>query len=133
MPPQTPAKPSFSPYRRWRTGVHVGFLILVVLSVVVMANYLSRDYFLRFHLSSQSGAPLSPRTVKFLQSLTNHVKVTIYFDRSDPMYSLVSDLLKEYKAANPKISVQVVDSVRDADAALKLKEKYKFLAAANAK
>ena len=74
MPPQTPAKPSFSPYRRWRTGVHVGFLILVVLSVVVMANYLSRDYFLRFHLSSQSGAPLSPRTVKFLQSLTNHVK-----------------------------------------------------------
>ena len=115
---QTPSKPSFSPYRRWRIGFHVCVLILVVLSVVVMANYLSRDYFLRFHLSAQSGAPLSPRTVKFLQSLTNRVKVTVYFDKSDPMYSLVSDLLKEYKAATPKIIVQVVDSIRDADAAL---------------
>ena len=54
--------------------------MLVVLAVVVMVNYLSRDYFLRFHLSTRTRIELSPRTVGLLKSLTNQVKVTLYYD-----------------------------------------------------
>jgi len=43
------SKPSFSPWRKWSIGFNVVLIVLVVLSVVVMVNYLSRDYFTRFH------------------------------------------------------------------------------------
>src|SRR5947209_2913365 len=128
-------QPSFSPYRKWRTGLNVCLYIIVILAVVVMVNYLIRDYFLRLHLSAQTKNPLAPRTVRFLQSLTNWVKVIVYYDKDDPFYSTVVALLNEYKYVNPKISVQTVDYGRDAGAAQQLlaNPKYKFLASVTAK
>ncbi len=119
-------KPSFSPYRKWGIGLHVAFLVLVVLSVVVMVNYLSRDYFLRFHASTRSRLELSPRTVGLLKSLTNQVKVTLYYDTEDEesLYSTVWDLLGEYNRVNPRITVQTVDYMRDPGLAQKVKAKY---------
>ena len=76
-------KPSFSPYRKWGMGLHVFFLVLVVLSVVLMVNYISQEYFLRFHVSTRTTIELSPRTVGFLRSITNRVKVTLYYDAAD--------------------------------------------------
>src|SRR6266478_4954462 len=105
MATDTHSKPSFSPSRKWSAGLHVIFLICVVLSVVGMVNYISRDFFLRFHWSSRAKNELSPRTVHFLQSLTNHVKVTLYYDRTDPLYGTVAALLEEYRLVNRKISV----------------------------
>ncbi len=60
-------RPSFSPYRKWGIGLHVLLLVLVVLSVLVMVNYLSREYFLRFHLSTHTKIELFPRTVELAQ------------------------------------------------------------------
>src|ERR1051326_6474879 len=84
---QSHPKPSFSPWRKWSIGLNVVLIVLVVLSVVVMANYLSRDYFTRFHWSSISKHDLSPLTLKLLRSLTNQVKVTLYYDQTEPSYS----------------------------------------------
>jgi len=126
-------KSTFSPYRKWGIGLHVCFIILLVLSVVAMVNYLSRDYFARFHLTDRGRIPLATRTVKFLESLTNQVNVTIYFDKNDAIYSMVADLLKEYRQINPKIRVQTIDYLRDPGAAAKLKERFKSLASVEAK
>src|SRR5579859_116794 len=98
----TPAKATFSPYRKWGIGLHVGFILVLVFSVVVMVNYLSRDYYLRVHLSARGKIPLATRTVKFLESLTNQVNVTIYYDKNEALYSMVVDLLKEYKQNNSR-------------------------------
>jgi hypothetical protein len=121
-------RPSFSPYRKWGIGLHVLLLILVVLSVVVMVNYLSRDYFLRFHLSTHTRIELFPRTVGLLRSLTNQVKVTLYFDTDDDLYETVKDLLGEYRLVNPKITVATVDYMRDPGAAQLIKTKYNLFA-----
>lgn len=126
-------KPSFTPYRRWGVGFHVVLLTLVIVSVVAMVNYLSHDYFLRFHLTTLGRIPLAPRTVSFLRSVTNHVNITLYYDTDDSMYSMVADLVKEYQLVNRNLRVTTVDYLRDAGAALQLKEKYHFLAAPNAK
>ena len=119
-------KPSFSPYRKWGMGLHVFLLVLVVLSVVVMANYISQDYFLRFHVSTRTTIELSPRTVGLLRSLTNRVKVTLYYDAEDEgsLYSTVADLLGEYRLVNPRITIQTVDYIRDPSLAQKVKAKY---------
>ncbi|MEY2429094.1 MAG: gliding motility-associatede transport system auxiliary component [Verrucomicrobiota bacterium] len=125
--------PSFSPRRKWSIGLNVLLIIVIVLSVVVMVNYLSRDYFVRFHLSTRSKKSLSPRTVKLLQSITNHVEITIYYDKEEPIYSTIADLLNEYKFVNPKLTLRTVDYQRDAGAAQQLLAKYPFLASSTAK
>ena len=124
------SKPSFSPYRKWGTGLHVLFLSLIVLSVVVMVNYISRDCFLRFHASTRTRLELSPRTVGLLRSLTNQVKVTLYYDTEDDkaFYGTVVDLLSEYRLVNPRIKVQTVDYIRDYGLAQKVKAKYNLSA-----
>jgi hypothetical protein len=48
-----------------------------------------------------------------LESLTNEVRVTLLFDRGEPVFSAVSGLLKEYEYQCPRIKVQHVDYNRD--------------------
>ena len=122
------SRPSFSPYRKWAIALHVLLLISVVFAVLVMVNYLSRDYFLRFHLSTHSKIELFPRTVSLLRSLTNEVKVTLYYDTDEELYSTVIDLLSEYRLVNRRITVQTVDYMRDPGLAQKVKAKYSLSA-----
>ncbi len=130
MAPAAHHKPTFAPYRKWGIGLQVIFLVLVVLSVVVMLNYISQDYFLRFHLSARTRVDLSPRTVGLLRSLTNQVKVKLYYDTQDDqnLYSTVADLLGEYRLVNPRITVQTVDYMRDPGLAQKIKAQYNLSA-----
>src|SRR5258707_12173968 len=102
-------KPSFSPGRKWSIGFNVFLIVIVVFSVVGMINYLSRDYFYRFQWSSRAKIELSPLTTKFLQSITNQVKVTLYYDKSESVYTTIATLLNEYRFVNPGISVETVD------------------------
>ena len=124
------SKPSFSPANRWRIGFDVVLRTTLVLAVVVMANYLGAKFFHRFYLSSQTQIKLSSRTLTVLHSLTNHVAVTLYYNRKPDdgkpnFYPDVVALLDEYCAANKNISVRTVDYVRDAGEAEKVKEQYR--------
>jgi hypothetical protein len=123
-------KPSFSPYRKWGIGLHVCLLVLVVFSVVVMVNYLSREYSRCFYLSTRAKIELSARTLGLLKSLTNQVKVTVYYDTEgdEALYGTVMDLLSEYQRKNQKITIQTVDYMRDPGLAQKVKAKYSLTA-----
>ena len=91
-----------------------------------MVNYLSRDYFLRFHVSPHSKIDLFPRTVGLLRSLTNQVKVTLYYDTDEEgALQHCADLLSEYRLVNPRITVQTVDYMRDPGLAQTVKAKYR--------
>jgi hypothetical protein len=124
------AKPSFSPYRKWGMGLHLALLVTVVFAVVVMANYVSQEYSTRFNLSTRTRIELAPRTVGLLRSITNRVKVTLYYDAEDEesLYGTVVDLLSEYRRVNPRITVQTADYIRDPGQAQKVKAKYNLLA-----
>jgi len=120
------SKPSFSLWRKWSIALNVGVIVSVVLAVVVMVNYLSRDYFLRLHWSNAGKVELSTRTISVLKNLTNQVKITLYYDKEDPLYNTVSSLLKEYKLWNSKLAIQTVDFTRDTGPAQKIKTEYKL-------
>ena len=126
MPTAAQIKPSFSPGRKWSIGVNVGLIVAIVFAVVGMINYLSRDYFLRYHWSDQARAELSPLTVKFVKSITNQVRVIVYYKKTDSLYPIIAALLNEYKLINPKIKIEHVDYLRDPATAQKLKEDYKL-------
>jgi hypothetical protein len=121
-------EPSFSPARKWSIGFNVFLIILLVLAVVVMVNFLSREYYFRWALSTRARIELAPRTLNFLHTITNQVRVTAYYDREDPLFTTVVALLNEYRRANPSITVQTVDYLRESGAAQKVKEQYKLAA-----
>jgi len=126
MPAPAPNQPSFSPRHRWKIGFDAVVRTALVLAVVVMVNYLGAQFFHRFYLSSQTRVELSSRTVSVLHSLTNHVTVTLYYDRQDDFYPDIVALLNEYRSINPKISIHPVDYVRDPGEAERIKEQYKL-------
>jgi ABC-type uncharacterized transport system involved in gliding motility auxiliary subunit len=130
MPTDFKSQPSFSPGRRWKIGLDVVVRTALVLAVVVMVNYLGTRPFLfhRFYLSSQTRIQLSSKTLEVLKSLTNHVEVTLYYDKQDDFYPTIVALLNEYRSADHRITVKTVDYVRDAGEAEKIKEQYKLYA-----
>jgi hypothetical protein len=68
---------------------------------------------------------LSPRTLGLLKSITNDVRVTLFYDHDHSLYTSVSALLNEYRDANAHLHMATVDYLRDAGAAEKIKVEYK--------
>lgn len=126
MATEPPSRPSFTPRRKWAVGFDVVVRSFAVLAVIVMLNYLGGLFFHRHYLSETTKVELSSRTKNLLNSLTNEVKVTIYYNRQDEFYPTIAALLREYHALNPKVGVETVDYLRDAAEALRLKQKHKL-------
>ena len=124
---------SFSSANRWRIALDQVLRTVLVLAVVVMANYLGTKFFDRFYLSSQTRIALSTRSLAVLQTVTNQMTITLYYDTHDPnnFYPTLVELANEYHTANKNISVRTVDYVRDAAEAEKVKEQYKLPGAAD--
>lgn len=126
MATESQPKPSFTPRRKWGVGFDVAVRTVVVLAVLTMLNHLAGLFFHRQYLSAATKVELSSRTKNLLNSMTNEVKVTIYFDRENEFYPTISSLLREYHSLNPKIGVDTVDYLRDAAEAQRLKLKHKL-------
>lgn len=124
MATEPKSKPSFTPRRKWGVGFDMTVRTVVVLAVIVMLNHLASVFFHRQYLSEVTKEELSPRTKNLLQSLTNEVKVIIYYDRGDDFYPKIASLLREYQALNPKVQVETVDYLRDAAEAQRVKTRY---------
>ena len=118
---------SFSAGRRWSILFSVTLSIAAAVAIMVMLNYLGARHFLRFSWSAKASPGLSPRTLGVIKTITNDVKVTMYYDTGqNDLWKVISSLLNEYQVANPKISVRVVDYKRDAALAREVKAQYKL-------
>lgn len=121
--PQDPP-PSFSSGQRWSIALNTFLAVVAVLALVVMANYLAAGYFKRIQLSRDASFQLSEQTVHVLDSLTNDVNITIFFQPNGDnaeIYQLTKSLLNEYERANPRrIHVSALDYTRFVGAAKEL-------------
>lgn len=115
---------SYSIQRRRRLALHVTLAVLAVTAIVVMVNYLAARHYTRLAWSDKARKPFSALTRSILNSVTNAVRVTVFFDRNEPLYDSVWSLLKEYKFANPRIVLTSVDPERDPAAAVAIKNQY---------
>ncbi len=118
--------PGFSRARRLAIALSVAAGVLAALAVVAMANYLAGRHFIRWQWTGQNAMSLSPMTLKVLQSLTNQVKVVVFFDADEPMYNSVVALLKEYQAVCPRLELQKVDYLWQPQLAQSIRDKYRL-------
>ena len=101
MPSQAVTRPSFSVARKWNISLSVLLSLAAMAAIVVMVNYLGLRYFKRIHWTTSETYKLSPLTEQILHSLTNEVKVTLFFDRQEPLYRAIAALINEYRATSP--------------------------------
>jgi ABC-type uncharacterized transport system involved in gliding motility auxiliary subunit len=122
--------PSFSRGRKWAMAFNVVVSSLALLAILVMGNYLASRHYWRLQVDSAK-VTISPLTKRILNSLTNHVKIIIYFDPDGDheMFSAVKSLLKEYELNCPKIDLEYIDFTKPGRAEL-VREKYKFAVSA---
>jgi hypothetical protein len=118
--------PSFSPARKWSLSVNTLVLFVTMLALLLMVNYLAARHFQRWSWSGNAQAQLSPLTLRVLNSVTNPVKVTLYFDKRDPLYGMSYNLLKAYRFACGHLQVEVVDYLDEPGAAQLVKKKYQL-------
>ncbi|HAM72572.1 MAG TPA: hypothetical protein DCM86_13100, partial [Verrucomicrobiales bacterium] len=116
--------PSFSFSRKWSQRINVLVGIVALLAIVGMVNYLAARHYRRFHYSSNDRAELSPLSRRLVGLLTNDVRIICYYPREKVLYSDVRELLKEYRIASPRITVEMVDPLRDTGAAAAIKARY---------
>src|SRR5881396_1062454 len=95
--------PSFSRARKWNITLNTALLVLSVVALLAMMNYLTARHDSRFDWSGTGRIELSPRTRQVLASVTNELRVTLYFDRDDPLFKMAHTLLKAYENANPRL------------------------------
>jgi hypothetical protein len=119
---------SFSRGRRWMSALNTVLGAAIALALVVMANYLAASHFLRGFWSRDASIKLSQQTMTVLNSLTNQVKVTMFFQPdgdNEQIFGLTRALLAEYQNANPRhIHVRLLDYSRFAGDAKELLTKY---------
>jgi ABC-type uncharacterized transport system involved in gliding motility auxiliary subunit len=128
MSPNDTSKPSFNSGRRWTGALNMVAATMAALALAVMVNYMAAGHILRFQWSNHAGFKLSRQTLAVLDSLTNKVEVTIFFQpngRNQEIYGLTSGLLNEYQNAKPNhIRVNLLDYTRFPVDARELLTKY---------
>lgn len=106
--PRDPS-PSFSRAGRLAIAASVVVSTLSVIALAFMANYLAAHHAPRFYWGASRDYQLSPLTRTALQTLTNQVRITVFFDRDHAVYPSVRALLREYRAASPNLLIEYID------------------------
>src|SRR5216117_2352301 len=117
---------SFSVARKWSLSFNLVVLLVAVLALLAMVNYLAARHYGRWSWSASAQAELSPLSLHVLASVTNPVKVTLYFDKRDPLYEMCWNLLKVYRFANDRIQLEAIDYNTEPGAAEVVKAHYKL-------
>lgn len=103
------SQPSFWPGRKWRIGSNIALATVALLATLIMINFIAARHFKQFELNAAGQEPLSPLTLRVLDSLTNKVKVLVFYDRRQPLYSAVSKVLNKFQVRCPKLDIEYVD------------------------
>jgi len=93
--------------RQTKYAAYAAVYVLVVLTAVVIVNFLANRYNKSYDATSNKRYSLSDQTAKIVKGLKQDATIT-YFDQST-RFEHAKDLLAEYKNLSPKIRVDYVD------------------------
>ncbi|HYA18180.1 MAG TPA: GldG family protein [Bryobacteraceae bacterium] len=101
--------------RQTRYGAFAFFYIVVVLAIVVVANWLANHNNKSVDVTANKRYTLSDQTIKVVTGLKKPVKV-YYFDKSD-QYDRARDMMDRYRNLSPNFEVSYVDPDKNPDLA----------------
>lgn len=97
--------------RQTKYAAYAAVYILVILAVVVIANFLANRYNKSYDATANKRYSLSEQTAKIVKGLKQPLTIT-YFDQST-RFAHARDLLDEYGNLSPKVHIKYVDVDKD--------------------
>jgi ABC-type uncharacterized transport system involved in gliding motility auxiliary subunit len=88
-------------------------MTVVLLAVLVFANYIAVKNPKSWDLTKNQIHTLSPDTLKTLEGLKADVKVTAFYAASEGGYAVLDDLFKKYEAKSAHFKYEFVDAIKD--------------------
>jgi ABC-type uncharacterized transport system involved in gliding motility auxiliary subunit len=84
-------------------------VIVLVLGIIVLANYFLASHHLRVDFTEAKIHSLSDQTVQVVKNLKKDIQVKGFFRESNPGRAKIEDLLKTYSYYSPKIKHEFID------------------------
>ena len=113
---------------RVRIGLNVVVQIVLVLFLAAMVNSYAFKHYARWDFSRDQKYALSDKTKRFLDSLKDKMRITVFFSPNTPITSDVQNLLTEYQyAGKGKVDVEQIDPERNLSRAKEVFDKYKVV------
>ena len=113
---------------RVRIGFNVLVQVVLILFLMAMVNSLAFKHYARWDFSRDQKYALSDKTKRFLDTLKNKMRITVFFSPNTPITADVQNLLTEYQyAGKGKIDVEHIDPERNLSRAKELFDKYKVV------
>jgi ABC-type uncharacterized transport system involved in gliding motility auxiliary subunit len=113
---------------RIRIGLNVVVQIVLILFLAAMVNSFAFKHYKRWDLSRDQKYALSDKTKRFLNTLKDKMRITVFFSPNTPITADVQNLLTEYQyAGKGKIDVEQIDPERNLSRAKELFDKYKVV------
>ncbi|HLW99158.1 MAG TPA: GldG family protein [Candidatus Acidoferrales bacterium] len=97
--------------RQTKFAAYVAVYVLVILSIVTVANVLADRYNKTFDTTSNKRYSLSDQTAKIVKGLKEPATIT-YFDQST-RFTRAKDLLDQYSNLSSKVHVEYVDAEKE--------------------
>jgi ABC-type uncharacterized transport system involved in gliding motility auxiliary subunit len=97
--------------RQTKYAAYVTIYILVILAVIVLANFFANRYNKSYDATSNKRFTLSDQTKKVVGDLKQDVTIS-YFDQANGMQG-AKDLLDRYQNLSPKVHIQYVDLLKN--------------------
>ncbi len=101
--------------RQTRYGAFIAVYLIVVVAIVIVANWLADHHNKTIDVTSNKQFTLSDETKKVTGNLKHDVTI-YYFNRSDS-YDQARDVFDRYKNLSPKIKIEYVDPEKKPDVA----------------
>lgn len=100
-------------FRRWLGRADL--VVSVVLAAVLfgMVNLLASRHSVRLHSSSDSVHRLSEKSLRLLEDVPGEISISVLMRPSHEAYRATADLLREYEANSPDVSVRYIHPDRD--------------------
>jgi ABC-type uncharacterized transport system involved in gliding motility auxiliary subunit len=97
--------------RQTKYAAYATVYIIVILAILVLANYLANRYNKSYDATANKRFTLSDQTKKVVGDLKQDVNIS-YFDRATGMQA-AKDLLDRYQNLSPKLKIQYVDLLKN--------------------
>lgn len=110
-------------WRRVFASLNLITTLLLLFVLFLFVNFIASRRYARWDLTKQQFSALSEQTIHTLKTLTDPVSVVVFYQpvttdpneppRPEPLYPLISDLLKEYERYTDKLKIEYVDPDQD--------------------
>jgi gliding motility-associatede transport system auxiliary component len=105
--------------RSTRYGLHAALYTVLLVGVLILANFLNTRYHYRWDLTESQVFSLSPQTVKVLGQLKQDLEIHGFFEKGEN--PKISDLIRSYSYQSPRVKFTAVDPDRHPEMAKQFK------------